>query len=118
MVDLPQHAAQISIWKNLSDPRFGFAPYFELEMRTPFSAQRRPRVPAIPTWTQAGKGRLYEQHLSAFYLAREAAAHYDTFVVRDDATDAALAARLFHSAAGISLVASAGAWHLFRATTP
>jgi hypothetical protein len=38
MVDLPQHAAQISIWKNLADPRFGFADYFELEYRTPYLA--------------------------------------------------------------------------------
>ena len=36
MVDLPQHGAQISIWKNLTDPRFGFADYFQLEYRTPY----------------------------------------------------------------------------------
>jgi hypothetical protein len=36
MVDLPQHAAQISIWKNLNDPNYGFAPYFELHYFTPY----------------------------------------------------------------------------------
>jgi hypothetical protein len=38
MVDLPQHAAQISIWKNLHDPRYGFADYFELHYFTPYVA--------------------------------------------------------------------------------
>jgi hypothetical protein len=38
MIDLPQHAAQISIWKNLKDPRFGFEPYFEVHYFTPYFA--------------------------------------------------------------------------------
>jgi hypothetical protein len=38
MVDLPQHAVQISIWKNLHDPRYGFADYFELHYFTPYVA--------------------------------------------------------------------------------
>jgi hypothetical protein len=36
MTDLPQHAAQISIWKHLSDPAYGFAGQFELNWFTPY----------------------------------------------------------------------------------
>jgi hypothetical protein len=38
MVDLPQHAVQIAIWKNLHDPRYGFADFFELHYFTPYVA--------------------------------------------------------------------------------
>jgi hypothetical protein len=94
----------------------------------------------FPAWTQADKGGLYgfsfassytvarykpsapglmgfdaEHHPEAFDFAREAGL-YDHFVVHADAPDAALAARLFHGASGVSLVGSAGAWHVFRAT--
>jgi hypothetical protein len=38
MVDLPQHAAQISICAHLHDPQYGFADYFELHYFTPYLA--------------------------------------------------------------------------------
>lgn len=34
--DLPQHAAQISIWKHIDDPAFGFRDVFELQYFTPY----------------------------------------------------------------------------------
>ncbi len=36
MVDMPQHAAQISIWQRLGDPRFPETQRFELNLRTPY----------------------------------------------------------------------------------
>ncbi|HEX2672527.1 MAG TPA: hypothetical protein VHM25_16710, partial [Polyangiaceae bacterium] len=36
MVDLPQHAAQISIWLHLNDPRWSEFQLFELNFRTPY----------------------------------------------------------------------------------
>jgi hypothetical protein len=36
MVDLPLHGMQISIWKNLSDPRYGFADFYDLHYFTPY----------------------------------------------------------------------------------
>jgi hypothetical protein len=36
LTDLPQHAAQISIWKHLNDPAYGFADAFELHYFTPY----------------------------------------------------------------------------------
>lgn len=36
LTDLPQHVAQISIWKNLHDPAFGFDTTFELNWFTPY----------------------------------------------------------------------------------
>jgi hypothetical protein len=36
MTDLPQHAAQVSIWQHLSDARFGFARQFELHWSSPY----------------------------------------------------------------------------------
>lgn len=38
MVDLPQHAAQVSIWQHLHDPHFGFAGRFEVHRSTPYLA--------------------------------------------------------------------------------
>jgi hypothetical protein len=38
MVDLPQHAAQVSIWQHLHDPDFGFAGRFEVHLATPYLA--------------------------------------------------------------------------------
>jgi hypothetical protein len=35
-VDLPQHAAQLSIWKHLHDPAFGFEGRYVLNWRTPY----------------------------------------------------------------------------------
>ncbi|HYP99305.1 MAG TPA: hypothetical protein VER96_11605 [Polyangiaceae bacterium] len=36
MVDLPQHAAQISIWLHLNDPKWAEFQLFELNLRTPY----------------------------------------------------------------------------------
>src|ERR1041384_4083763 len=36
LADLPQHAAQISIWKHIDDPAFGFREVFELQYFTPY----------------------------------------------------------------------------------
>ncbi|MEY2936588.1 MAG: hypothetical protein RL033_7337 [Pseudomonadota bacterium] len=36
MVDLPQHAAQLSAWVHLDDPAYGFADQFELNWWTPY----------------------------------------------------------------------------------
>jgi len=36
LADLPQHAAQISIWKHFDDPAFGFREVFELKYFTPY----------------------------------------------------------------------------------
>jgi len=36
MVDLPQHAAQISVWLRLDDPAFSYSQLFELNLRTPY----------------------------------------------------------------------------------
>ena len=36
MVDLPQHAAQISIWLHLNDPQWAEFQLFELNLRTPY----------------------------------------------------------------------------------
>jgi hypothetical protein len=36
MADMPQHAAQISIWKHYDDPSFGFREAFELQYFTPY----------------------------------------------------------------------------------
>lgn len=36
MTDLPQHAAQISIWKHLHEPSYGFGERFELQYFTPY----------------------------------------------------------------------------------
>jgi hypothetical protein len=36
MVDLPQHAAQLSEWVHLNDPRYGFADQFEINWWTPY----------------------------------------------------------------------------------
>jgi hypothetical protein len=36
MTDLPQHAAQVSIWKHLNDPAYGFGDVFELQYFTPY----------------------------------------------------------------------------------
>ncbi|WP_041448241.1 hypothetical protein [Anaeromyxobacter sp. Fw109-5] len=36
MTDLPQHAAQISIWMHLDDPSYGFAKEYELNWFTPY----------------------------------------------------------------------------------
>jgi hypothetical protein len=36
MVDLPQHAAQISMWKHYDDPAFGFAEQVEFNILTPY----------------------------------------------------------------------------------
>ncbi len=36
MVDLPQHAAQLSSWVHLHDPAYGFAEQFELNWWTPY----------------------------------------------------------------------------------
>lgn len=36
MVDLPQHAAQISIWLHLNDPKWAEFQRFELNLRTPY----------------------------------------------------------------------------------
>ncbi len=36
MVDLPQHAAQISVWLHLHDPRFPMTRYFRLNLGTPY----------------------------------------------------------------------------------
>jgi hypothetical protein len=36
MVDLPLHGLQISIWKNLNDPRYGFAEFYDLHYFTPY----------------------------------------------------------------------------------
>jgi len=36
MVDLPQHAAQISIWLHLNDPKWSEFQLFELNLRTPY----------------------------------------------------------------------------------
>jgi hypothetical protein len=36
MVDMPQHAAQISIWQRLGDPHFPETELFELNLRTPY----------------------------------------------------------------------------------
>lgn len=36
MVDLPQHAAQITAWMRLDDPSSGFSERFELNLRTPY----------------------------------------------------------------------------------
>jgi hypothetical protein len=38
MVDLPQHATQLSAWVHLYDPAFGFARQFELNFSTPYLA--------------------------------------------------------------------------------
>jgi len=51
MVDLPQHAAQISLWQRLSAPSAG-APLFELNLRTPYlGAYALARV--LATWLGA-----------------------------------------------------------------
>ena len=36
MVDLPLHGLQISIWKNLLDPRYGFRAFYDLHYFTPY----------------------------------------------------------------------------------
>ncbi len=36
LVDLPQHAAQIAIWKHLDDPRYGFGDTFRVQYFTPY----------------------------------------------------------------------------------
>src|SRR5262249_12239432 len=36
MVDLPQHAAQLSEWVHLNDPSYGFADQFEINWWTPY----------------------------------------------------------------------------------
>jgi hypothetical protein len=36
MADLPQHAAQVSIWLNLDDPAMGFADQFEVHLFVPY----------------------------------------------------------------------------------
>ncbi|BDG08502.1 hypothetical protein [Anaeromyxobacter paludicola] len=36
MVDLPQHAAQIAIWKHIEDPRFAFQQQFYLDFGSPY----------------------------------------------------------------------------------
>lgn len=36
LTDLPQHAAQISIWKHLEDPRYGFRDVFQVQYFTPY----------------------------------------------------------------------------------
>jgi hypothetical protein len=36
MIDLPQHAAQLSIWRHLHDPAYGFAGQFELFWSEPY----------------------------------------------------------------------------------
>ncbi|HVZ74125.1 MAG TPA: hypothetical protein VHJ20_17220 [Polyangia bacterium] len=97
----------------------------------------------FPAWTQAEKGGLYgftivtsytvarykadaprlmgtegEYDPGAFDLAREASAHYDTFVVRADASDDEIARRVFKNAPQISLLASRGKWHVFRSSSP
>src|SRR6186713_1195082 len=50
MVDLPQHAAQLSTWVHLDDPAFGFAEQFEVNWRTPYLLSyllARPFVPLL-----------------------------------------------------------------------
>lgn len=37
MVDLPQHAAQVSILRNYNDPAFGFSEHFRLHLITPYA---------------------------------------------------------------------------------
>jgi hypothetical protein len=94
----------------------------------------------FPAWTQADKGGVYgfsfansytvartkpgaprlmgfddEHRPWAFDYAREADAHYDTFVVRSDEDPASLAARLFPPSSGVTRAASAGKWHVFLA---
>jgi hypothetical protein len=36
LCDLPQHAAQIAIWKHIDDPAYGFGDVFELQYFTPY----------------------------------------------------------------------------------
>ena len=36
MVDLPQHAAQLSAWVHLKDPAYGFVDQFEVNWWTPY----------------------------------------------------------------------------------
>src|SRR6478609_10268523 len=36
LTDLPQHAAQISIWKHLADPSYGFGKVFRVHYFTPY----------------------------------------------------------------------------------
>ncbi len=36
LTDLPQHAAQIAIWKHLADPAYGFRDVFEVQYFTPY----------------------------------------------------------------------------------
>jgi len=50
MVDLPQHAAQLSAWIHLDDPNYGFAEQFEINWRTPYLLGyllARPMVPLL-----------------------------------------------------------------------
>src|SRR6187431_2750194 len=50
MVDLPQHAAQLSAWIHLDDPNYGFAEQFEINWRTPYLLGyllARPMVPLV-----------------------------------------------------------------------
>jgi len=50
MVDLPQHAAQLSAWVHLEDPDYGFADQFEINWRTPYLLGyllARPMVPLV-----------------------------------------------------------------------
>lgn len=50
MVDLPQHAAQLSSWVHLDDPRFGFREQFTVNFRTPYLLAyvlARPFVPLL-----------------------------------------------------------------------
>jgi hypothetical protein len=35
-LDFPQHVAQLSAWVHYADPRYGFAPQFEINYRTPY----------------------------------------------------------------------------------
>jgi hypothetical protein len=50
MVDMPQHAAQLSEWIHLDDPDYGFAEQFELNWHTPYLLGyllARPFVPLL-----------------------------------------------------------------------
>lgn len=38
MVDLPQHAAQVFVWKHLDDPAFGYRQIFEIDLASPYLA--------------------------------------------------------------------------------
>jgi hypothetical protein len=48
MVDLPQHAAQLSIWQHLHDPAFGFEPQFELFWTQPYLLGYLVAMPLLP----------------------------------------------------------------------